>query len=479
MASHSTPSTNGLRAPTSAVLHRQLRDRFPVIERGEGKYLILDDGRAILDASGGAAVACIGHGDRRVADAVLNQMQTVAYCSTIFYTSRVCEQLCQHLVDSTDGHMARAYIVSSGSEAMEAALKLARQYFLEKETPEPNRTRFISRTRSYHGITLGALSVGGHRMRRQYFEPMLPVNTSRVSPCFAYRGKQKTGAKIESDDAYVARLTNELDAEFQRVGPATVCAFVAEPVVGAALGCVPSVPGYFKAVQAVCRKYGALLILDEVMCGMGRTGTMHAWQQEGVAPDIQTIGKCLGGGYQPVAGVLASHGVIDALTKGTGSFVHGHTYQGHPVTCAAALAVQRIVADENLIANVRDLGAVLSERLVQRLGHHPNVGDIRGRGFFWGIEFVRDKASAQPFPAGDHVAMEVAELGLQRAYSIAVYPGSGTVDGVCGDHIILAPPYNATRKDIDTIVDMVARLVEDYFAAKNGAAAVSQESKEM
>lgn len=232
------------------------------------------------------------------------------------------------------------------------------------------------------------------------------------------------------------------------------------------MGCVPPVPGYFKAVQEVCRKHGALLILDEVMCGMGRTGSLHAWQQEGIVPDIQTIGKCLGGGYQPVAGVLVSRGVIDALSRGTGSFVHGHTYQGHPVACAAALAVQNIVAEENLIANVQELGEVLSDMLTERLGNHLNVGNIRGRGFFWGIEFVVDKATMQPFPADRHVAMELAELGLRAEYAIAIYPGSGTVDGVQGDHVILAPPYNVTRSDIHTIVDKVARLVEDYFAAR-------------
>ena len=230
-------------------------------------------------------------------------------------------------------------------------------------------------------------------------------------------------------------------------------------------------PGYFKAVQAVCKQYGALLIFDEVMCGMGRTGTLHAWQQEGVAPDIQTIGKCLGGGYQPIAGVLASHGVIDAISRGTGAFVHGHTYQGHPVACAAALAVQQVVAEEHLLANVRSLAPVLSALLVQKLGAHPNVGDIRGRGFFWGIELVQDKASKQPFPAAKHVAMEIAELGITQPYCVSVYPGSGTVDGTAGDHIMLSPPYNTTRDEIETIVDRVTRLITDYFADKDNLTA--------
>jgi len=332
----------------SAVLHRSLAAEFLTMVRAEGNHIILDDGRKIFDASGGAAVGCIGWGSKRVAEAVANQVLAAPYCSTIFYTTKVQEELCRMLVDSTGGAMSRAYIVNSGphppflptslktddrqgSEAMEAALKLSRQYFLEVKPPQPQRTRFISRERSYHGITLGALAVGGHKFRRANFEPLLMKTVSQVSPCFEYRGKQPG----ESDEDYVQRLAQELDDEFQRVGPETVCAFVAEPVVGAvrsldpyfgdfvltrppqALGCVPSVRGYFKAVQNVCQKYGALLILDEVMCGMGRTGTLHAWQQEDVVPDIQTIGKALGGGYQPIAGLLASHRVISAIEQGT------------------------------------------------------------------------------------------------------------------------------------------------------------------
>ncbi|ORY64962.1 exocyst complex protein exo70 [Pseudomassariella vexata] len=433
---------------TSAVLYRNLHNKFLRLYRGKGSTLYLEDGRQILDASGGAAVACIGHGDPRVKDAIVAQLNKVSYCASTFYTTDVCEELCQELTNSTNGHMTRAYIVNSGSEAMEAAMKLARQFFLEKSPdPEPARSKFIARHHSYHGTTLGSLSMGGHVVRRAKFEPMLLDNISRVSPCFAYRNKDPS----ESDEAYVARLVDELDKEFQRLGPETVCAFVAEPVVGAALGCVPSVPGYFKAMRAVCDKYGALLILDEVMSGMGRTGTMHAWEQEDVVPDIQTIGKCLGGGYQPIAGVLVNRRVVDALSQGTAAFVHGHTYQGHPITCAAALEVQKIVREEGLLQNVRDMGSLLSARLQELLGSHPNVGNIRGRGLFWGIEFVKDKSSKSPFPATDNVAMEIAELGLTEPYGIAVYPGSGTIDGINGDHIIVSPPYNTTVEEVEKI----------------------------
>ncbi|KXX83450.1 putative aminotransferase YodT [Madurella mycetomatis] len=461
-AANAAASTKAME--TSAVLHRHLAYDFLPVVKAEGSYLVLGDGRKLFDASGGAAVGCIGWGDERVARAVMAQMMAIPYCTSVFYTTKVQEELCRHLVDSTNGKMSRAYIVSSGSEAMEAAVKLTRQYFLELDPPQPRRTRFISRRQSYHGITLGALAVGGHEFRRAKFEPLLMKNVSSVSPCNEFRGKNAG----ETDEDYVARLAKELDDEFKAVGPETVCAFVAEPVVGAALGCVPSVPGYFKAMQAVCRKHGALLILDEVMCGMGRTGTLHAWEQEGVVPDIQTIGKALGGGYQPVAGVLVNRHVVEVLEKGSSAFVHGHTYQGHPAVCAAALEVQHIIQDENLLSNVRAMGALLSRRLHERLGSHPNVGNIRGRGLFWGIEFVAEKNKSLPFPEEAHIAMEISKRGLAEEYGINVYPGTGSADGIRGDHIIIAPPFNVRSEDIEWIVETIGRLVDDFFATLGG-----------
>ncbi|KAI0144301.1 exocyst complex protein exo70 [Xylariaceae sp. FL1272] len=434
--------------PASAVLHRSLGAEFPLITGGDGNYVVLEDGRRIFDASGGAAVACIGHGDSRVHDAIANQLKKISYCSTIFYTTDVCEKLCRELVDSAGGSMKRAYIVNSGSEAMEAAMKLARQYFLEKSTSEPKRVRFIARESSYHGTTLGSLSMGGHVYRRAKYEPMLLDCISHVSRCFTYRDK----GLDETDEEYVNRLARQLDDEFQRVGPETVCAFVAEPIVGAALGCVPFVPGYLKAMRAVCDRHGSLLILDEVMCGMGRSGTFHAWQQDDTPPDIQTLGKCL------VSGVLVSNKVVDVFEQGSGSFIHGHTYQGHPITCAAALEVQRIIREQNLIQNVAEMGKLLSQKLVELLGGHPNVGDIRGRGLFWGIEFVADRATKEAFPAADNVALDLAEMGLQEPYRMAVYPSSGTADGVNGDHIIISPPYNITVDDVEKIATTVQAL---------------------
>lgn len=350
-------------------------------------------------------------------------MNTVSYCHSLFYATSAAEELANLLVESTDGEMTRAFFISSGSEAIEAALKLARQFHLEKQPSEPQRTHFISRHQSYHGTTLGALGAGGHVARRKLYEPMLGVKSSHVRPCYRYRGADA----FHEDSAYVQLLEAELEAEFQRVGPANVAAFLAEPVVGAALGCVPAVPGYFQAVRRVCDKYGALLILDEVMCGAGRIGPepserypnpLHAWQdpQFGVVPDLMTMGKGLGGGYMPIAAMLASKKVVDVLTSGTGSFSHGQTYQGHPVACRAALEVQRIIKHDNLVANVRKQGMLLGELLKDRLGSHPAVGDIRGKGLFWGIEFVANKTTKEPFDPKDAVASGIHELGKSNCY---------------------------------------------------------------
>lgn len=351
--------------------------------------------------------------------AVAKQMQEVSYCHSLFFGTTATEDLADVLIASTEGDMARAFIISSGSEAIEAALKLARQYHLEKDPPEKQRAHFIARQQSYHGTTLGALAVGGHVARRALYEPMLSTTNSHVSPCYAYRGRQHV---LESEASYVARLEAELDAEFQRIGPEKVAAFIAEPVVGAALGCVPPVAGYFAAVRRVCDKYGALLILDEIMSGCGRIGPqptekypkpLHAWQDPlvGVVPDIMCMGKGLGGGYMPVATVLANHRVINVLYNGTGAFSHGQTYQGHPVACRAAAEVQRIIRDDDLITNVRTQGALLGKLLKEKVGTHWCVGDVRGKGLFWGIEFVANKATKEPFPPASSVAMSIHELG--------------------------------------------------------------------
>jgi adenosylmethionine-8-amino-7-oxononanoate aminotransferase len=436
------------------LLHRTLGPTPPLAVRGEGIYLYVADGRRIIDGSGGAAVACLGHGHPRVTGAIAEQLGRLAYAHTSFFSSEPAEALADLLTEGEPGGLSHAYFVSSGSEATEAALKLARQYFVE--IGEPERTHVIARRQSYHGNTLGALAAGGNAMRRAPYAPLLAPAFSHVSPCFAYHFQ----APCESDAAYVARLADELEAEFQRVGPERVIAFCAETVVGATAGCVPPVGDYFRRVRELCDRHGALLILDEVMCGMGRTGTLHAWEQEGVSPDIEVIAKGLGGGYQPIGGILLARRIFEALQAGSGVFRHGHTYQAHPAACAAALAVQRVIRDEGLLAHVRTLGAHLAAALRAGLGGHPHVGDIRGRGLFWAIEFVADRASRAPFDPAltlhDRVAAEAFARGL------AIYPMGGTIDGVRGNHVIVAPPYIATEDDIDTIV---ARLLAAVGAA--------------
>ncbi|KAK1056984.1 hypothetical protein LTR74_014519 [Friedmanniomyces endolithicus] len=470
-ASRRTSNGGDNQQVTSAVLHRSLHHVPLRVESAKGHYLHLSNGQSIFDATGGAAVACLGHGNDRVRESINDQMKSVSYCHSLFYATPAAEDLARLLVDSTGGEMARAFFISSGSEAIEAALKLARQYFIEKKPAEPHRTQFIARQQSYHGTTLGALAVGGHVARRALYEPLLSANNSLVSPCYSYRGLKDIH---ESEESYVRRLETELDAEFHRLGPNSVAAFVAEPVVGAALGCVPPVKGYFEAVRRVCDKHGALLILDEIMCGSGRTGPvptarypkpLHAWQDPlvGVVPDIMVVAKGLGGGYIPIAAMLANHRVMDALQQGSGSFGHGQTYQGHPLACRAALEVQRIVLENDLVSNVRRQGALLGKLLKTRLGGHPAVGDVRGKGLFWGIEFVRDKGTKEPFAPGEAVAMGIHELGMQEPHNISLYPGTGSVNGRSGDHILIAPAYTVTAQEIQHIVDVTARVVELFF----------------
>ena len=440
----------------SRVLHRTGAIP-PVAVRGEGIFLHTADGRAIIDASGGAAVAALGHGNRRVAGAIAHQAATMAYAHTGTFSNQPAEDLAEILLHDEPGGLTRAWFCSSGSEGNEAALKLARQYFLE--IGQPNRVRTIARRQSYHGTTLGALAAGGNMMRREYFEPLLSQAHSLVSPCFAYRFKQDN----ETDTAYLERLSDELEAEFQRLGPNTVIAFLAEPVVGATTGCVTAVPGYFRRVREICDRHGALLILDEVMCGMGRTGTMHAWEQEGITPDIQIIAKGLGGGYQPIGGILIADRIVQALASGTGGFLHGQTYQAHPVACAAALAVQRVIREDGLLENVQVMGRRLEAALTERFGNHRHVGDVRGRGLFWAVEFVTDRGTKQVFDPSlklhERVKVEAFKRGL------AGYPMGGTIDGKRGDHYIIAPPYVVTAAEIDVIVERLGEAVDAAIRA--------------
>ncbi|MEH2492407.1 aspartate aminotransferase family protein [Bradyrhizobium sp. AZCC 2230] len=444
---------------TSRVLHRSLRETPPKAIGGEGVYLFAEDGRRVIDASGGAAVSCLGHQHPRVIAAMGKQASTLVYAHTAFFSSEPAEALAETLVGHEPGGLAYAYFVSGGSEAIEASIKLARQYFIERG--EPHRQHFIARRQSYHGNTLGALAAGGNAWRRAPYAPLLSAAFSHVTPAFAYHEKHDG----ESDAQFVARLAAELEAEFQRLGPNTVAAFLAEPVVGATAGAVTAPDGYFKAVREICDRHGALLILDEVMCGMGRTGTTHAWQQEGVAPDIQAIAKGLGGGYQPIGAMLASGKIIDTIRSGSGAFQHGHTYLAHPLACAAALAVQDVIREDNLLEQVKHRGKQLEQRLTERFGNHRHVGDIRGRGLFWAIELVADRASRTSFDPALKLNQKIKAEAF--ANGLGCYPGGGTVDGVRGDHVLLAPPYIASADEIDQIVDKLGTAVDNVLRSVN------------
>ncbi len=433
------------------VFQRQIHADLPRAKKGDGIYIIDADGKRYLDASGGAAVSCLGHSDPDVIQAIKDQAETLAFAHTAFFTSEAAEELANLLIGKAPDGIEVVYFVSGGSEAMEAALKMARQYFLE--VGEPERTKFIARHQSYHGNTLGALSVGGNVWRREPFEAML-MDVGHIQPCYAYRN-QLDG---ETEEEYGLRAADELEAEIQRLGPETVIAFVAETVVGATAGVVPPVKGYFKRIRDICDRHGVLLILDEVMCGMGRTGTTFACEQDGIAPDIVCIAKGLGAGYQPIGAALVSAKVFQAFSEGSGFFQHGHTYMGHPVACAAALAVQRKIQALDLLANVREQGEVLESRLLDRLGNHAHVGDIRGRGLFRGIELVADRATKEPFDPALKLHAGLKAQAMDRG--LIYYPGGGTADGVQGDHILLAPPFIIEKPEIDELVDRLSAAID-------------------
>jgi adenosylmethionine-8-amino-7-oxononanoate aminotransferase len=453
-----TTSTAAATAPArrSRLLHRNLREDPPAAVGGHGVWLVDAEGREVLDGSGGAAVSCLGHRHPRVLAALAAQADKLAYVHSSFFTTDVAEALADDLVGHEPGGLARVYLVCGGSEAVECALKMARQYFLE--IGQPQRTRFIARRQSYHGNTLGALAAGGHGGRRKAFAPLLADAFSHVTPAFAYREQRSQ----ESEADFVCRLVAELEAEFQRLGPDRVAAFIAEPIVGGTAGCVPAPEGYFPAVRAVCDRHGALLILDEVMCGMGRTGTRHAWEQEGVAPDIQTVAKGLGGGYAPIGATLASGKIAEAMRNGSGILMHGHTYMAHPLGCAAALAVQDVISEDGLLDRVRAMGGLLEKRLVERFGNHHHVGDVRGRGLFYGVEIVVDRSTKAPFDPSLKMHARIKRAALARG--LACYPAGGTADGVKGDHVLLAPPYIAEPRHIEMIVERLGEAVDAAIA---------------
>ncbi|TVQ52026.1 MAG: aspartate aminotransferase family protein [Rhodobacteraceae bacterium] len=438
------------------IFGRSTTGALPVAVEGDGCWIVGGDGRRWLDGSGGAAVSCLGHSDPEVRAALHAQLDRIAFAHTGFFTSEPAEALADLLVAHAPEGIERVYLVSGGSEAVEAALKLARQYFVEIGQSE--RGRVIARRQSYHGNTLGALAAGGNAWRRAPFAPLL-TEASHIAPCYAYRER----AEDESLEAYGLRAADELDAEIRRLGPETVMAFIAEPVVGATAGAVPAVPGYLKRIREICDRHGVLLILDEVMCGMGRTGWLYACAEDGVAPDMITVAKGLGAGYQPIGALLTSRALYDAIAAGSGFFQHGHTYMGHAMAAAGAKAVLDAILGRGLLERVRAQGEKLDAALRAAFGQHPHVGDIRGRGLFRGVELVADRETKAPFDPARKLHARIKAAAFDAG--LVIYPMGGTVDGVRGDHVLIAPPFIIEDGEIEMLVDRLAGAVDRALAA--------------
>jgi adenosylmethionine-8-amino-7-oxononanoate aminotransferase len=433
------------------VLHRQIGQSYPVASSGHGIAIRDATGKEYIDASGGAAVSCLGHSHPDVLRAMREQLDRLAYAHTSFFTTEAAEELADELIAHAPEGMGHVLLVSGGSEAIEAALKLARQYFVERG--EPQRRYIIARRQSYHGVTLGALAAGGREWQRKAFAPLL-IETHHVAPVYEYRERRAD----ESAQAYGERLAQELESKISELGGKNVIGFLAETVVGATMGAVPAVPGYFRRVREICRRHGVLLILDEVMCGMGRTGTLHACEQEGISPDLMVVAKGLGGGYAPIGALMMQEAIFQAFAEGSGAFQHTHTYMGHPLACAAALAVQRVIRRDNLLANVRAQGTHLSRRLRERFGNHPFVGDVRGRGLLQGVELVADRRTKEAFEPKLKMHARVKREAMARG--LMVYPMGGTVDGMRGDHVLIAPPFIVDDDAVEVIVERLGEAVD-------------------
>jgi len=420
--------------------------------RGDGVYVIDADGKRFLDGCGGAAVSCLGHSHAAVVAAIHKQAGSLPYAHTSYFTTDVMEALAEKLVRSAPG-MGKVLLLSGGSEAIEAALKLSRQYFVE--VGEPDRHLYIARRQSYHGNTLGALSVGGNEWRREKFGPiMLPGH--HIAPCFEYREMRED----ETGEEYGQRAANDLEAKLLELGPGNVAAFIAETVVGATSGAVPPSSGYFRRIREICDKYGVHLLLDEVMCGTGRTGTMMAYEQEGIEPDMVTMAKGLAAGYQPIGALLCKDEITDAIRTGSGFFQHGHTFMGHATAVAASLATLNAIEDERLLDNVRIRGDSLRARLRETLDGHPNVGDVRGRGLFIGVEFVADKQSKTPLDPAAKTHNKVQKAAMEQG--LMIYGMGGTIDGRSGDHALIAPPY-ILNEDQESV--LTEKLTTAIFAS--------------
>jgi adenosylmethionine-8-amino-7-oxononanoate aminotransferase len=438
------------------VFHRHTKTEYPTAVKGDGVYVIDKDGNRYLDGCCGAAVSSLGHSNAEVADAIKGQLDKIAFTHTGFYTNEPMEELADFLTSKAPGDLDRVYFVSGGSEAVEAAIKMSRQYFLEIGKPE--KSKIIARWQSYHGNTLGALSAGGNKWRRNQFEPLLIENMKHIPPCYEYRLRKKN----ETEEEFGIRIADRLEEEIVMEGASTVAAFIVEPVVGATMGCVPAVKGYFKRIREICDKYDVLLILDEVMCGMGRTGNLFSCEHDEISGDIITLAKGLGAGYASIGAVMVSKKIFEAIQNGTGFFQHGHTYMGHPLACAASLKVQQIIERDNLVDKVNEQGAKLRAALEDNFGQHPNIGDIRGRGLFLGMELVQDRETKKPFAPEEQVQAKIKANAMAKG--LMVYAMPGTIDGKLGAHLMFAPPFIIEDSHIDEMVSKLSDSVKEALA---------------
>ena len=437
----------------SRVFHRHLKTDYPSAETGAGAYITDASGKQYLDASGGAAISCLGHGHPRIVNAIKRQLDTMAFAHTRFFTNAAAEELAEKLSEKAPGGAWRTYFLSGGSEANEAAMKLCRQLHVERG--QQSRDTFLARNQSYHGNTTGALSLSGNHHRREVFEPILMHQVKHIDPCYAYRLKENG----ESDEAYGVRAANSLSNNIAELGEGRAIAFFAETVVGSTLGAVPPAPGYFKEIRRICDETGTLLVLDEVMAGMGRTGSLFSCEQDGIVPDMISIAKGLGAGYQSIGALMVRAELADEIEAGSGFFQHGHSYVGHPTACAAALEVQRVFEDENLVERSALMGTKLRSALAEAFADHPHVGDIRGRGLMLGVEFVENRETKAPFAPARSVAGKLKRTAMNNG--LVCYPDNGTVDGVAGDHVLIAPPFIITDAQIDELVDKLGRSLDE------------------
>jgi len=438
------------------INQHQRGQRLPWAVRGEGVFVIDEQGRRYLDGSGGPALFCLGHGNREVIDAIMAQYDAIEFAYSTTFSCEVIDELSEVLAAQAGGSLRRVAYVSGGSEAADTAMKVALQYQLARG--RPGRTHFIARRQSWHGYTLGALSISGHPARRRPYEPVL-MPVTHISPANAYR--PPAGVRVEELADYLAL---ELERTIVDIGAEKVAAFFMEPVVGAAGGAVPAPAGYAKKVREVCRRYGVLMVADEVMCGVGRCGTWRALAHDGVEPDVMYTAKGLAGGYAPLGAVLISDSVYDAIADRFGTLASVHTYSGHTAACAAALAVQKIIQRDGLIDRCATEGDYIQSRLKSLLAEHPHVGDVRGRGLFIAFELVADRDTKTPLDPELDLAVRYRETAFAKG--LICYPSAGTVDGFSGDHVLIAPPYNISRTETDLMIDLLLETLDAVLPVK-------------